>query len=247
MSSNRGGFRQISPAAETNMIVRTIGNNYMTWGLGLALLIGCIVALLFIWANFGMIIAILLQVDDNGDHIHDLKGHDSSDCADGNDCTQDLYVNGHCENHALKLGTPCETACYDPEVDEEATHTCYIPPDCKDCPVCTGSVCSGVCETSGDCPVLETNNIVLGNTTANCQNDACIYNVSVVGAYTSITVPCEPDSPLFIDACTALLETSNALVIDRCMTSLPICGVNDTLDACAYYHNCAPPLAEIII
>lgn len=244
-----GRFNRLSPTSDTNQRVRVMSGNYMTWTLGLIILIGGAITAAFVIANFGMIIAILLETQDIDHDVHHLKGKVESVCDDGNQCTQGRLIHGSCEIKPFPVGTPCETACFDPEMDEGATHTCTIPKDCKDCAVCTGSVCSGRCEAPSDCPVLETNNPFFGNATSTCQQDACVYLVNTAGTFDSISVACSPESKLFVDTCLGLLEPQNALVRDGCATALPICSnaTFSTLISCAYYHNCAPPTPIIII
>lgn len=240
---------KMSPTNDTNQRVRTMSGNYMTWTLGLIILIGGFFAALFVMSNFGMNIYIIRKTQNIDHDVYHLKGKVESVCDDGNPCTQGRLIHGSCEIKPLPSGTPCETACFNPEMDEGATQTCSIPRGCKDCSVCTGSVCSGKCETSGDCPILETNNALFGNASTNCEQDACIYTVATSGAFSTLSVACSPESQLFVDTCLGILEPQNPLVRDGCATAVPVCS-NDTfsvLTSCVYYHNCAPPTPFIII
>jgi len=234
------------PYNKKDWILRTMGNNYMSYTLGLVIIALMVVGGLVFVADLVVDIVTLVDVGDTKDLVKDVKGHVKDVCEDGNMCTEDRKVSGGCVSRPKPNGTPCESSCYKPETDPTETHVCQMPRKCKDCVECVGTECAGTCAVDGDCPVLTSSEVALGNATAACVQSSCISSLDVAGLYPELTEECDSSAKLFVDACVSLLESTQPTVVDGCLNAYPSC-VNGTLDSCLYFFNCAPLSPTIVV
>lgn len=239
----------MTPQQQHGSILRRMYANYMTYGLGLVILV--IVILILIAAILAAIFA-GLGWEKCGD---DDDGYSSLYCDDGNQCTKDRKEDGVCFFYPRPNNYPCESACFDPEEDEDITHNCTNIVDCGDCVRCEGTTCAGACTSldGSDCPNITTTSVVT-SAVKDCDSNACNYYIDMTDLHSSTGIPCASTSAYWADVCLNEINQSSAFIEDDCLLCQPQCS-NSTLDtegqpqlvACYCWFYCANPVAVVIL
>ena len=179
-------------------------------------------------------------------------------CDDGNVCTRDLELEGGCDYKPRPNGYHCNSQCFYPEPAESFydDHRCeyqeynllqaFGPQS-----VCTGTLCKGDCELTTDCPDISFAEDVGGTSFKDCDSNACYYTLNATDLNNDINVPCDRNSPAYVQVCLAKLNVSDPIVEDDCLVTEPVCSTNGPLSsnivACYYFFRCARPTDNVIL
>ncbi len=171
----------------------------------------------------------------SGTKMVDVSGGgctNSSDCYDGDECTQDVCTDGVCSNPAepdntgCTGGICCSGAC--------VVATCSSSGDCSDSNECT----SDVCNNAGTCSSYCTNPNVADDTSCTggvCCSGECVEPTCSAGADCADGIPCTTDTCSNAGTCSATCSNPD---VTTCSYGDGCC-----LAECDYLsdYDCPPP------
>jgi hypothetical protein len=219
------------------------------------LFIAITVAAIFLVA----VVALILS----GIAIHWLKDShykDHCECDDGDQCTDDLGLEGGCSYLPRPDGHECNSACFYPEPAQSIfdEHRCQYRQfdelgNWNPRSVCTGTECKGDCDLTSDCPDITFAEGIGGSPTKDCDSDACYYTLDVSDLNNDVDVPCDRSSPAYVQICLSKLNASDPIVADNCLLAEPVCDpepeneLSIDLVQCHYFFRCATPKDNMIL
>lgn len=183
---------------------------------------------------FFMVLVILILV---GVHFnrHGLEREEKCDALD-NTCVKGYWNHHGCELRHEKNGHKCTSPCYRPEDEtesEEGHHVCQTTHDgYRECHMCVGSECLGICEEAEECPDLTNltvefiNHVNVGPFSfgfdKSCQHNRCVYkfDVAVFPGLFNPAFGCSVN-PYFHTQCLGILNVAEPF--RSCLDTSTIC------------------------
>jgi hypothetical protein len=158
-----------------------------------------------------------------------------SECSDDNQCTKDFELYGACEHLDYPNTRDCTSTCYESGALSK----------CNGAGECIGTGCLGTCETSADCPVVNsTTSIVGGDFTVACIETSCVYSWAT---NTSTTYASDCSNDYYIGRCNAAINETGTYV--PCMKTAAFCtetdDPSDDAYACVYWFGCKDFIAAV--